>query len=41
VRAGGWRLALYKNSLSLAFLVLFAVAFFGHAAAGARKFNEE
>ena len=41
VRAGGWRLGLYKNSLSLAFLALFLVSFFGHAAAGARKFNEE
>jgi hypothetical protein len=41
VRAGGWRLTLYKNSLSLAFLALFLISFFGHAAAGARKFNEE
>jgi hypothetical protein len=41
VRRGGWRLALYKNSLSLAFLVLFLISFIGHAAAGARKFNEE
>ncbi|MDQ3280346.1 MAG: hypothetical protein M3Q69_02935 [Acidobacteriota bacterium] len=41
VRRGGWRLKLYKNSLSLAFLLLFAVSFIGHAAAGARKYNEE
>jgi hypothetical protein len=41
VRRGGWQLALYKNSLSLAFLALFLVSFVGHAAAGARKFNEE
>jgi hypothetical protein len=41
VRTGGWRLALYKNSLSLAFLLLFVGSFVGHAAAGARKFNEE
>jgi len=41
VKAGGWRLALYKNSLSLAFLALFLVSFFGHAAAGARKYNDE
>jgi hypothetical protein len=41
VKAGGWRLSLYKNSLSLAFLGLFVVSFVGHAAAGARKYNEE
>jgi hypothetical protein len=41
VRAGGWRLTLYKNSLSLAFLVLFLISFAGHAVTGARKFNEE
>lgn len=39
VRRGGWRLALYKNSLSIAFLLLFAGSFLGHAAAGARKYN--
>ena len=41
VRAGGWRLKLYKNSLSIAFFVLFFISFFGHAASGARKFSEE
>jgi hypothetical protein len=41
VRKGGWRLALYRNSLSIAFFLLFAVSFIGHAAAGARKYNEE
>ena len=41
VKAGGWRLTLYKNSLSLAFLVLFLISFVGHAAAGARKYNAE
>ncbi|MGH9888674.1 MAG: DUF6766 family protein [bacterium] len=41
VRAGGWRLALYKNSLSLAFVVLFLTSFIAHAAGGARAFNEE
>jgi hypothetical protein len=41
VRAGGWRLTLYKNSLSLAFIILFLISFFGHAAAGARKYEEE
>jgi hypothetical protein len=41
VRAGGWRLVVYKNSLSLAFLALFLASFAGHAVAGARKFSEE
>jgi hypothetical protein len=41
VRAGGWRLALYKNSLSLAFLLMFVLSFVGHAVAGARKHNQE
>jgi hypothetical protein len=41
VKAGGWRLTLYKNSLSLAFLGLFVVSFVGHAASGARKYNDE
>jgi hypothetical protein len=41
VRKGGWRLALYKNSLSLAFLTLFLISFVGHAASGAHKYNEE
>ena len=41
VKRGGWRLALYKNSLSLAFLALFLISFVGHAASGARKQNEE
>jgi hypothetical protein len=41
VKAGGWRLKLYKNSLSLAFLFLFLISFVGHAAAGARKYNDE
>lgn len=41
VRRGGWRLMLYKNSLSLAFVVLFLISFIGHAASGARKYSEE
>ena len=41
VRAGGWRLAVYKNSLGLAFVTLFLVSFAGHAATGARKYAEE
>ncbi|HUR80445.1 MAG TPA: DUF6766 family protein [Thermoanaerobaculia bacterium] len=41
VRRGGWQLALYKWSLSLAFVVLFFISFIGHAIEGAHKFNEE
>lgn len=41
VRAGGWRLTLYKNSLSMAFLALFLFSFWGHAATGARRYSEE
>jgi hypothetical protein len=41
VRKGGWTLALYKNSLSLAFLALFLFSFVGHAASGARKYSDE
>ena len=41
VRAGGWRLSLYRNSLSLALIALFLVSFLGHAWAGARKHTEE
>ncbi|HEX8170007.1 MAG TPA: DUF6766 family protein [Thermoanaerobaculia bacterium] len=41
VRKGGWRLKLYKNSLSIAFFTLFFLSFLGHAAAGAAKFSEE
>ncbi len=40
VRKGGWRLALYKNSLSLALLALFLISFVGHAAAGAKRYTE-
>jgi len=41
VRAGGWPLAIYRNSLSLAFMALFLISFVGHAAAGARKYENE
>jgi hypothetical protein len=41
VRSGGWRLTLYKNSLSLAFLALFLLSFLGHAVYGARDYAEE
>lgn len=41
VRAGGVVLWLYANSLVIAFLLLFVVSFFLHAAGGARDFSEE
>ncbi len=41
VRAGGWRLAVYRNSLSLALGALFIASFAGHAISGARKFAGE
>jgi hypothetical protein len=41
VRHGGWRLAVYKNSLGLAFTALFLFSFFMHATTGASRHNEE
>jgi hypothetical protein len=41
VRRGGWVLRIYENSLSLAFALLFLVAFALHALGGARAHNEE
>ena len=41
VRKGGWILKLYKNSLSLAFIVLFLLSFVFHAASGARRYSAE
>ena len=41
VRRGGLALALYRNSLSLAFAALFLIAFVLHAAGGAGEYNEE
>ncbi|HEX8500261.1 MAG TPA: DUF6766 family protein [Pyrinomonadaceae bacterium] len=41
VRKGGLVLKLYENSLSLAFLLLFLVSFFLHAAGGAREYNSD
>jgi hypothetical protein len=41
VRRGGWMLRLYSNSLSLAFLLLFALSFIVHAIGGTRAHNEE
>ena len=41
VRRGGLALLLYRNSLGLAFLTLFAVTFWLHAVTGAREFSAE
>jgi hypothetical protein len=41
VRRGGVVLTLYKNSLSIAFFVLFALAWVLHAVTGAREYSNE
>ena len=41
VRRGGLILRVYENSLSLAFLLLFAMCFLLHAAGGAENYNQE
>lgn len=41
VRKGGWVLALYKNSLSIAFFLLFGLSFFLHAVGGVKQYNAE
>jgi hypothetical protein len=41
VRRGGIVLKIYSNSLSLAFLLLFMIAFWLHAAGGAREYSQE
>ena len=40
-RRGGWVLKIYEHSLSLAFFVLFAIAWSLHAKGGLRLYNEE
>ena len=40
VRKGGLALTLYENSLSLAFLLMFLVAFILHAVGGAEEYNQ-
>jgi hypothetical protein len=40
-RRGGWVLKLYEYSLTIAFLLMFLVSFFLHAAGGTHAFNEE
>ena len=41
VKRGGFLLALYKNSLSLAFVLLFVTSFVLHAGGSFNKYNEE
>ena len=41
VRRGGWVLKVYQNSLSLAFFILFGLAFLLHASGGVRYYNDE
>lgn len=41
VRRGGFALAIYKNSLSLAFLGLFLISFVAHGVGGARNANQQ
>jgi succinate dehydrogenase hydrophobic anchor subunit len=41
VKKGGWILKIYKNSLSLVFVLLFAVSFVAHAYGTMRQINEE
>jgi hypothetical protein len=41
VRRGGWVLVLYKNSLVLAFMLMFLASFLGHARGGAREYSED
>lgn len=41
VKKGGAWLTIYKNSLSVAFLILFLISFFIHARASLNEFNKE
>jgi hypothetical protein len=41
VRRGGFILKLYQNSLSIAFVALFAASFVMHAYGGAKEYNQE
>jgi hypothetical protein len=41
VRRGGWVLRIYENSLGLAFVVLFLLAWAGHAWGGFKEFAED
>ena len=41
VRRGGWQLRLYRHSLGLAFVALFAVSFGMHAVGGLAEYNDD
>lgn len=41
VKEGGWRLKLYQNSLSIAFIILFLLSWAGHLYGSYRDFNQE
>jgi hypothetical protein len=41
VKRKGWLLTLYKNSLSIAFVLLFCISFMLHAYGSLHKYNEE
>ena len=41
VRSGGWRLAIYEHSLSIAFTALFLMSIAMHAVGGAREYSAE
>jgi hypothetical protein len=40
VRRGGWQLLLYKNSLGIAFVLLFLFSFAMHACGGLQEYND-
>lgn len=41
VRAGGLALAIYRNSLAIAFFALFGLSWFGHAVTGAHEYSAD
>lgn len=41
VKKGGWMLSIYKNSLSIAFVILFLLSYCLHALGSLKNFNEE
>lgn len=41
VRTGGWRLKLYQNSLSIAFIILFVFSWIGHLYGSFKNYNLE
>ncbi|MFC6101471.1 DUF6766 family protein [Olivibacter domesticus] len=41
VNKGGWRLALYKHSLSIAFIILFILSWLGHLYGSFKDYNVE